>query len=85
MIHTYSLSPVPAALLGEKRMIGMAAPNGRDDVRLGLAVDVGDEVVAALGVDLQRIETRQAAHDEIAGAARGAHADIEKWLHSDRR
>ena len=70
-----------AALLGEERVIGMAAANGRDDLGLGLAVDVGDEVVAALGIDLERIETREAAHDEIAGAARGAHADVEKWLH----
>ena len=70
-----------AAFLGEERVIGMAAANGRDDVRLGLAVDVGDEVVAALGVDLQGIETREAAHDQVAGAPRGAHADIEKWLH----
>ena len=66
-------------------MIGMAAANGRDDIGLGLAVDVGDEVVAALGVDLERVETRKVPHDEIAGAARGAHADVEKWLHGDRR
>ena len=82
MIHTYSLSPAAAALLGEERVIGMAAADGRDDLRLGLAVDVGDEVVAALGVDLQGVETREALHDEVAGAPRGAHADIEKWLHT---
>ena len=58
MIHTNSLSPAAAALLGEKGVIGMAAPDGRDDLRLGLAVDVGDEIVAALGVDFERIETR---------------------------
>ena len=52
-----------------------------DDLRLGLAIDVRDEVVAAFAVDFQRIETRQAAHDQIAGAPRGTHADIEQWLH----
>ena len=81
MIQTYSLSPAAAAFLGEKGVMRVAAANRRDDVRLGLAVDVGDEIVAALAVDLQRIEARQAAHDQIAGAPRGAHADIEQWLH----
>ena len=44
-------------------MIGMAAANGRNDIRLGLAVDVRDKVVAALGVDLERVETRKVPHD----------------------
>ena len=43
-----------------------------------------DEVVAALGVDFDRIEARQAAHDQVAGAPGGADADIEEWLHEGR-
>ena len=81
MIQTNSLSPLRPAFLGEKRVLRVAAANGRDDVRFGLAVDVGDEIVAALAVDFQRIEARQALDDQIAGAPRGAHADIEQWLH----
>ncbi len=71
-----------AAFLGEKRVLRVAAADGGDDVGLGLAVDVGDEIVAALAVDLQGIEAREAAYDQIAGAAGGAHADIEQWLHN---
>ncbi len=52
-----------ARFLGENRMLRMAAADRRDDVRLGLAVDVGHEVVAALAVDFQRIEPRQAFYD----------------------
>ena len=70
-----------AAFLGEKRVLRVAAANGGDDVGFGLAVDVGDEIVAALAVDFQRIEPRQALDDQIAGAPRGTHADIEEWLH----
>jgi hypothetical protein len=62
-------------------MLRVAAANGGDDVGFGLAVDVGHEVVAALAVDFQGIETRQAAHDQITGTPGGTHADIEQWLH----
>ena len=67
--------------LPEHRMLRMAAADGCDDVRFGLAVDVGDEIVAALAVDFDRIEARQAAHDQITGAPGRAHADIEEGLH----
>ncbi len=46
-----------AALLGENCVIRVAAADDGDDLRLGLAVDVRDEVVAALAVDFQGIET----------------------------
>ena len=72
---------VAAAFLGQEGMLRVAAADGRDDVGLGLAVDVGDEIVASLAVDFQRIETRQAADDQITGAPGGTHADIEQWLH----
>ena len=70
-----------AGFLAQHGVLRIAAANGGDDVRFGFAVDIGDEVVAALGVDFDRIETRQAAHDQITGAPGGAHADIEQWLH----
>ena len=40
-------------------------------------VDLGDEVVAALAVDLDGFEARNGANDDVAGAARGADRDIE--------
>src|SRR5882757_3701900 len=70
-----------AAFLGEKCVLRVATANGGDDVGFGLAVDVGDEIVAPLAVDFQGIEARKAAHDQITGAAGGTHADIEEWLH----
>ena len=45
-----------ARFLAQHRVLRVAAPDGGDDVRFGLAVDVGDEVVAALGVDFDGIE-----------------------------
>ena len=73
-----------AGLLGENRVIRVTAVNRGNDVRLGLAVDVGDEVVAALGVDFDGIEARQAAHNDIAGAAGRAYSNIEERLHKGR-
>ena len=70
-----------AGFLAEDGVLRMAAADGGDDVRFGLAVDVSDEIVAALGVDLDRIETRETAYDQIAGTPGGAHSDIEQWLH----
>ena len=82
MIQTNSLVAAAArSPRRETRDAGWLRRIVGDDVGLGLAIDVGDEVVAALAVDFQRIEARQAAHDQIAGAPRGAHADIEQWLH----
>ena len=52
-----------ARFLGVDCVLRVAAPDGRDDVRLGLAVDVGDEIIAAFAVDFQGIESRQAFDD----------------------
>jgi hypothetical protein len=69
------------AFFGEERVIRMAAANGGHDVGFGLAVDVGDEVIAALAVDFQGIEARKTLDDQITGAPGGTHADIEQGLH----
>src|SRR6202043_2245954 len=45
-----------AAFLREKGVLGVAAADGGDDVGFGLAVDVGDEIVASLAVYFQGIE-----------------------------
>ena len=60
--HEFTLAAA-ARLFGQDRVLRIAAVNGGDDVRLGLAVDVCDEIVAALAVDFQGIEARQAFDD----------------------
>src|SRR5439155_5155826 len=70
-----------AALFGEKRMLRVEPADAADDLLLGGAVDLGDEVVAPLGGDGERLQAVQAPYDELAGAARGPHGDIEKRLH----
>ena len=77
MIHTTSLVAGGAAFLGEEGMVGMQAADGLDDVGLGGAIDLGHVVVATLAVDFDGFEARDGAHDDVAGAARGANRDIE--------
>ena len=77
MIHTTSPLPDCAAFLGEEGVVGVQAPDGLDDVGLGGAVDLGDVVVATLAVDLDGIEARHGAHDDVAGAACGFDRNIE--------
>ena len=60
--HEFILAAA-ARLFGEHRVLRITAANGRDDVRFGLAVDIRDEIIAAFGVDLERIEARQAFND----------------------
>jgi len=59
--------------------------DGVDDLRLGAAVDVGDEVVAALGRDLERLEPVQAAEDDVAGATCRADADVDERVAARER
>src|SRR5215470_14057452 len=61
------------AFFPENAMILVRATDRIDDLLLGMAIDIGDEVVASLARDLDGLEPRQAAHDEVAGLARGAH------------
>ena len=72
---------VLAALLGEEavRRIGLA--DGRDQDLLGLAVDLGDEVVAALLADRDAADAVEAAHDDFTGVARGADRNVEQGMH----
>jgi hypothetical protein len=70
-----------AAFLGEDRVTRIRLADDLDDLALGGPVDVGDEVVAALGRHLEAVEPRHAADDELARAARGAYRDVEKCVH----
>jgi hypothetical protein len=70
-----------AAFLGEECMLRIVAADGGDDFLLGRVVHLGDEVVAPLGSNGQRLQAVQAADDDLAGTARGAHGDVEKRRH----
>ena len=76
-----SCSPLRAAFLGEDGVVGIVLVDDVDDLALGGAVDLADKVVAALGGDREALEPVEAADDDFAGAARGAHGDIEKRMH----
>ena len=53
----------------------------RDQDLLGLAVDLGDEVVAALFADRDAADAVEAAHDDFTGAARSADRNVEQGMH----
>ena len=63
-------------------MIGICLMDGGDNLPFGGMVDFRDEVVAALRCDLQAVEARHAANDDLARAARRAYGNVEKWLHA---
>ena len=81
MIQTVSLSPLRPLSSARMACCGIVLVDDVDDLALGGAVDLADVVVAALGGDLEALEPDQAADDDLAGAARGAHGDIEQWVH----
>src|ERR1700693_1145963 len=69
------------AFLGQERMRGIEFADDRDDLALGGLVDLADVVVAALGGDLETLQSYQAADDDLAGTACGAYRDIEQRMH----
>src|SRR5258708_19316861 len=68
-------------LCGENAVVGIGFLHHLDDRRLGRAVDLGDEIVGALRLDLQAAAVERGAIDDRAGAARGAHGDVEHRVH----
>ena len=54
--------------------------DGVDDLALGGAVDLGDEIVAPLGCDLEAFQAVETADDDFAGAPGGFYGYVEKWL-----
>src|SRR6184192_3996980 len=71
----------PAALFGENCVLRVVTADDADDFPLGGVVDLGDEVVASLGGDGERLEAVQAPDDDLARAARGPNGNVEKRLH----
>ena len=58
-------------------MLRIAAVHGVDDLPLRLRVDLGDEVVLALGAHVESMQAVQAANDDLPGAACGPNGDVQ--------
>ena len=50
----------PSAFLGEDPMVRVRAPDCSDDFLLGVAIDIGDEVIATFACDLDGVKAREA-------------------------
>jgi hypothetical protein len=72
-----------AALFGQERVLRVMTAYGCDDLLFRGLVNLGDEVIAPLGGDREGLQAIEAADDDFAGAARGAHGNIEKRLHGN--
>ena len=66
-------------------MVRVSFPQRLDHRFLGRAVDLGDEVVLALGGDGEPVEVARGAVDDRAGAARRLDGDMEHRMKSVHR
>jgi hypothetical protein len=71
-------------LLAQHRVVGVGLAQDLDDRCFRGAVDLGDEVVLALGADLQRTSVQRRAIDDAAGAARRLDRRVEQGMHGAR-
>ena len=67
--------------LAEKGVVTVGALEHRNDLGLCLPVYLGDEVVVAFAVHLQRIQAAHALCNHTSGGARGADADVQHRMH----
>lgn len=65
-------------------MLGKGVEQHLDNCSLGLAVDLGDEIVGSLLGNRDDVEVLCRAVDDVAGAARGFHRDVEHGMHKSR-
>src|SRR5688572_9891934 len=70
-----------AAFLREEAVRRVGLADGGNQHLLRGAVDLAHEVVAVLLADRERPDAVEAAHDDVAGAARGADCDVEQRMH----
>jgi hypothetical protein len=62
-------------------MLRIVPADAGDDLLFSCAVHLGDEIVASLGGDGERLQAVHAADDHFSGTARGTHGNIEQRLH----
>ena len=71
-----------AAFFRQDRVVRIMVTDYVDDLSFRRAVNLGDVVVACLGVDFDAFELRDAARDHFAAPACCAYRDIQQWVHS---
>ena len=76
---------LPTALLGKDRVVGIEVVNDLDNRCLGEVIDLGDELVAALLGDLQRIELIEVPNHQLTGPPGGLDSDVDHGVHRDSR
>ncbi len=54
--------------------------NRLDDLTLGGAVHLGDEIIAPFGCDLEAFQAVETADNDFAGPPGGFDGYVEKWL-----
>ena len=70
-----------AVFLAEDAVIGIRLVQYLDDRVFGVAVDVGDEIVALLLDDVQRVDAIHRAHHDLTRAAAGAKRHVDHCVH----
>ncbi len=70
-----------AALFADDAVIGIRLVQYVDDGVFGIAVHVGDEIVARLLYDVQRVDAVHRAHHDLARAASGAKRHVDHCMH----
>jgi len=62
-------------------MIGIGLLEAGANLVLGHAIDVADEIVFALGLDIDAVKPVDMVDNDVAGAACGAHRNVDHRLH----
>ena len=70
-----------AVLFAEDAVIGVGLVQHVDDRVFGVAIDVGDEIVALLFDDVQRVDPVHRANDDLTRAAAGAECHVDHCVH----
>ena len=81
MIPVFRLLRGGPRFLGDEAVVGVGLAHDLDDRLFGRAVHLGNEVVGAFGLDHERVAAQRRAVDDRAGAARGAHGDVQHGMH----
>jgi len=81
--HVLGVDLVLAAFLREVAVRGIGLAQHREDRILRGMIDLGDEVVLALGADVELVDVERGAGDEAAGLARGLDGRVEHGVHGD--
>ena len=79
-VLVFRAARVLARFLGEDRVVGVRLAHNADDGRFGGLVDLGDEIVGALGLHLEAARD-DCAIDERSGAAGRLDGGVQHRMH----